>query len=149
MEHQKTWYVIADGGRARFVLKREAQEAYDTRRELVSPDIHSLTHDLGAERPGRVHESATVARHAAEPRVDLHRTAKLRFVDEVAAALNEASALHAFDQLILIAPARALVELKHALDAETKGKVAGQLQKDLTHVPDADLAGHLADLGGD
>lgn len=148
MKHPRTWYVVADGGRARILQKRDEQEAFDTQREFVSADIHRHTHELGAERPGRVHESANSAHHAVEPRVDLHRAEKQNFVDEVATALNEANAQDAFDRLILVAPAHALGELNHALDAATKRKVAAQLQKDLTNVPNADLAEHFADLSG-
>ena len=148
MRHPRTWYVVADGGRARILQKRDEQEAFDTQREFVSADIHRHTHELGAERPGRVHESTNSAHHAAEPRVDLHRVEKQNFVDEVATALNEANAQDAFDRLILVAPAHALGELNHALDAATKRKVAAQLQKDLTNVPNADLAEHFADLSG-
>jgi protein required for attachment to host cells len=66
----------------------------------------------------------------------------------VAAALNDASAGDRFDRLILVAPAHALSELRRALDASTQRKIAGDLQKDLTHVPEADIAEHLADLDG-
>jgi hypothetical protein len=47
-----------------------------------------------------------------------------------------------------VAPAHALSELHQALDAPTRRKIAAQLQKDLTHVPEADLAEHFTDLDG-
>jgi protein required for attachment to host cells len=148
MKHPRTWYVVADGGRARVLQKREGRDGFDIQLELVSTEIHSSTRDLGAERPGRGHESANAAHHAVEPREDLHRAEKLQFVDEVAEALNQANARGAFDRLILVAPARALSELRDALDAETGRKVVGELQKDLTKAPVADLAQHFADVGG-
>lgn len=146
MKHPRTWYVITDGGRARIVQKRDALDAFDTHREFVSADIHRHTHELGMERPGRTHESASSAHHALQPREDLHRADKRNFVYEVARALNEANARDEFDRLILVAPAHALGELHHALDAPTQRKIAAQLQKDLTNVPNADLAKHLSDL---
>jgi protein required for attachment to host cells len=146
MKHPRTWYVITDGGRARIVQKRDAQDAFDTHREFVSADIHRHTHELGVERPGRGHESANPAHHALQPREDLHRADKRNFVYEVARALNEATARDEFDRLILVAPAHALGELNHALDAPTQRKIVAQLQKDLTNVPNADLAKHLSDL---
>jgi protein required for attachment to host cells len=146
MKHPRTWYVITDGGRARILQKRDEQDAFDTRREFVSPDIHRHTHELGVERPGRTHESANSARHAVQPRGDLHRAEKRSFVDEVAKALNEANTRDEFDRLVLVAPAHALGELNHAVDAPTRRKIGAQLQKDLTNVPDADLAKHFTDL---
>jgi protein required for attachment to host cells len=145
MKHPRTWYVITDGGRARIVQKRDAQDTFDTHHEFVSADIHRHTHELGMERPGRTHESAGSAHHALQPREDLHQADKRNFVYEVARALNEANARGEFDRVILVAPAHALGQLNHALDAPTQRKIVAQLQKDLTNVPNADLAMHLSD----
>jgi protein required for attachment to host cells len=81
-----------------------------------------------------------------QPRGDLHRAEKRSFVDEVAKALNEANTRDEFDRLVLVAPAHALGELNHALDAPKQGKIVAQLQKDLTNVPNADLAKRFTDL---
>jgi len=148
VKQARTWYVVTDGGHARILQRRDAQGAFDTLREIVSSDIHRHSHELGTERPGRTHESGTVVRHALQPREDLHQAEKRKFVEEVARALNEANARDEFDRLILVAPAHALNELKHALDAPSQRKVDAQLQKDLTNVPNAELAKHLADLSG-
>jgi protein required for attachment to host cells len=146
MKHPRTWYLVTDGGRARIVRKQDEHDAFDTIREFVSADIHRHSHELGTDRPGRTHESAGSAHHAVQPREDLHRANKRAFVDEVAKAVNDADAGGEFDRLILVAPAHALGELHHALDAATQRKIAGELQKDLTNVPNADLAKHFADL---
>jgi protein required for attachment to host cells len=148
MSSLRTWYVVAEGGRARILTRRRIQAMFDTHSELTSADIHSRSRDLGAERPGRIHESANAARHAAEPRQDFHQAEKLAFIDRLAEVLNAANRSSEFDHLILAAPARALGELNHALDAPTKLKVVFQLQKDLTHVPNAALSEHFSALVG-
>jgi len=155
MKTPRTWYVVADGGRARFLQKRNPRRSFAaphqmfaTDREFVSAHIHDRSSDLGTAPPGRSYESAGFVRHGVQPREDLHRTEKRNFVDEVAAALNDANAGDEFDRLILVAPAHALSEFRRALDGSTQRKIAGELQKDLTHVPEADLAEHLADLDG-
>jgi protein required for attachment to host cells len=146
MKHPRTWYVVADGGRARILQKRDKEDMFDMIRELVSADLHHRTRELGSERPGRIRESASSAHHAVEPRQDLHRAEKRSFVHELAEALNEAGAGNEFDRLILVAPAHSLRTLHDGLDAATKPKVAAQLQKDLTNVPAAELAKHFTDL---
>jgi protein required for attachment to host cells len=148
MSSLRTWYVVADSGSARILTRRVQQAMFDTHTELTSSEIHSHTHDLGAERPGRSHESANAAHHAVEPRQDLHRAGKRAFIENVAEVLNDANRENAFDGLILAAPAHALGDLKHALDASTKLKVVFELQKDLTHVPNAALSEHFAALIG-
>ena len=147
MKHPRTWYVVTDGGRARFLQKREASEAFDTLREFTSADIHNRTQDLGAERPGRGHESGNMGRHAIEPREDLHRAEKRKFVEVVAKAVNEADTHGDFDRLVLVAPAHALNDLEHALGAGTLAKVGARLQKDLTHVPNGELGKHFEGIG--
>jgi protein required for attachment to host cells len=148
MSSLRTWYVVADGGRARILTRRGKRAMFDTHDEFTSSDIHSRTLDLGAERPGRTHESANAAHHAVEPRQDLHQAAKRGFIDHLAEVLNTANRSDAFDSLVLAAPAHALGDLNHALDAPTKLKVVSQLQKDLTHVPNAALSEHFSALIG-
>ena len=135
---------------ARVLQKRgrrgDRQEAFETRQELVSVNLHSHTHELGTERPGGVRERATSAHHAVQPRQDLHQADKQSFVHEATALLNEASQRHEFDGLVLVAPAHALGDLRRALDAATQRKITDELQKDLTNVPNGDLAAHLADV---
>ena len=53
-----------------------------------SADRHERSHDLGRDRPARVKESANAARHAVEPRRDLHEAAKEDFVALVAAEIE-------------------------------------------------------------
>ena len=78
----KIWYVIADGGRARFV-ERDADGAYRTVLSFVASELHQRSHDLGLDRPARVKESATPARHAIEPRRDLKEAVKEDFVRRI------------------------------------------------------------------
>ena len=145
MRHNRIWYVVADGGRARIVTRDEDLH-FHTSREIDSADLHHRSQDLGTERPGRGHESATVARHAVEPRTDPHRQAKSVFVESVAALLDEENVRGSFDQLVLVAPDRVLSQLEHALGKAAAGKIGARLQKDLTRTPDGQLASHLESL---
>ena len=86
MKKAKLWYVIADGGRARFV-ERDEEGAFRTLSSFVSTELHKSAHELGRDRPARVKESATPARHAVEPRRDLHEAAKEDFIRTVATSL--------------------------------------------------------------
>ena len=145
-KHPRIWFVIADGSRARIVVPTEKPGAYATLRELVSADAHLSSHELGSDSPGRAQESAGIGRHAIEPRVDMHDQAKERFAQEVAAALNTAAAQDEFDSLVLVAPPRIAAPLRHALTAGVRGKIAGELAKDLTKTPNDELGSHLAAL---
>jgi protein required for attachment to host cells len=143
MKNARIWYVIADGGMARFV-KRDERGAYRTVLSFVSSELHQRSRDLGLDRPARVKESATPARHAIEPRRDLHEAAKEAFVKLVAEQLDAEHGRGQFDRLVLVAPPGVLTELKTNLSKPLAKLVVGDLQKDLTKVPDHDLTGHLA-----
>lgn len=146
MKKQRTLFVIADGGRVRFVEKRVGEMVFDTVTEFDSPVVHEMTRRLGADRPGRSHESSGPARHAMEPRLDLHTAGKIDFLRGIGGELNAAYRRGEFDHLVLVAPTKALGHLMEALDDETEASVTARLRKDLTRVPDGQLPGHLSDV---
>jgi protein required for attachment to host cells len=146
MKKAKLWYVIADGGRARFV-KRDDNGALRTISSFVSTDLHKRASDLGRDRPVRVMESATPGRSAVEPRRDLKEAAKEDFVKLVAEQLAAEHGRGQFDKLVLVAPPGVLTELKEKLSKPIAKLVVDALQKDLTKVPDHDLTEHLLPPG--
>lgn len=140
MRKRKIWYVIADGGRARFV-EHDEQGAFRTISSFVSTDLHEASRDLVSDRPGRVYESATSSRHGVEPRTDPHEAAKEDFVRYVADQLQ--SEQDNFEEIVLVAPPRVLGQLRTMLAKPIAEAVTRELSKDLTKVPDHDLAEHL------
>jgi protein required for attachment to host cells len=146
MKKKVTWILVADGARAR-ILKNEGpgkglQPAVDEEFHHELP----RTHEMGTERPGRVHESANAARHAMENPVDWHRFEKEKFAKEMAKILDKAGAGGAFDRLVLVAPPKTLGDLRGALAAATRKKVTGELDKDLTQITLGELPEHLGPL---
>ena len=125
-------------------VEREASGAFRTLSSFVSTELHDRSHDLGKDHPGRVKESASPSRHAGEPCRDLHDAAKEDFVRTVAAELSALHAQGQFDELVLVAPARVLGEIKVSLSKPMAKVVVKELQKDLTKVPDHELTGHLS-----
>jgi protein required for attachment to host cells len=143
MKKKRVWYVIADGGRARFV-ERDERGVFRTVSSFVSTELHAKASDLGRDRPTRVMESATPGRSAVEPRRDLKEAAKQDFVKLVAEQIDAEHGRGQFDDLVLVAPPGVLTELRNSLSKPMAELVVDDLQKDLTNVPDHDLAGHLA-----
>jgi protein required for attachment to host cells len=141
----KVWYVIADGGRARFV-ERDDKGAFRTVSSFVSTELHAKSSDLGRDRPARVMESATAGRSAVEPRRDLKEAAKQDFVKLVAEQIDAEHERGQFDNLVLVAPPGVLTELRNNLSRPMTEIVVNDLQKDLTNVPDHDLTEHLASV---
>jgi protein required for attachment to host cells len=143
MKKAKLWYVIADGGRARFV-EQDDRGAFRTLSNFVSTELHKRSEELGLDRQARVQESASPARHAVEPKRDLHDAAKQEFIRTVGAELAGLQKEGSFDELVLVAPPGIIRELKDALSKPVAECVVKELRKDLTKVPDHDLTSHLA-----
>ena len=90
VKHLKLWIVVADGEHARIVAPRE-DGALQTHDRIDSKSAHLRSSDIGADHPGRVQESASAARHGAEPRTDPHEAAKERFARNLGAWLLQSS----------------------------------------------------------
>ncbi len=146
MKPIRTWIVVADGTRARFLVNegpgRGLSEALPEEAGAPLPP----TRELGTDRPGRVFESADGARHAMEPRVDWHRFEKQRFARSVARVIDRGANDRSFDRLILIAPPKTLGDLRAVLGHASRDAVHGELAKDLTKVSIHDLPAHLKDV---
>jgi protein required for attachment to host cells len=138
-----TWFVLADGSRARFLTRRPEGAGFEIAEEFEAPEARVATRDIVSDRPGRIQESANSAHHGVEARHDAHRERKAAFAREVASRLNAASAAGAFDALVLFVASRSLATLRDALDDATRRKVKGEFPKDLTKVPLAELPRHL------
>jgi protein required for attachment to host cells len=142
----KTWVVLADGARARILANEGPGTGLVEVEEWVSAEARKPTRDLGTERPGRGHESATQGRHAITPRADWHDAAEAEFARDLAHYLKTHVDTGAFDQLVLAAPPRALGVLRQVIDPATAGLVKSEINKDLTKIPLADLGSHLDEV---
>jgi protein required for attachment to host cells len=144
MAHSILRIAIVDGEHARF-LQPDADHDLRTIGSLDSTSAHLRSRDIGTDKPGRSFESSASARHGVGQRHDLHAMEKERFVQVIAEQLNAASARGEFSELVVVAPPRALSDLRDALDAATQTKLVGTLEKDLMKTPDHELSAHLRD----
>jgi protein required for attachment to host cells len=143
MAHPLTLCIaIVDGEHARFV-QPDTNNVLCTLNAIDSTSAHLRSRDIGADRPGRTFESASSAHHAISQRHDLHSMEKDKFVRMVAEQLNAEAALGEFDELLLVAPSQAMRELKESLDAATKAKLVGTLERDLVKTADHELWPHV------
>jgi protein required for attachment to host cells len=141
-----TWVLVADGAKAR-LLERDAPTAPlvpASEKCFSESEARAPSRELGADRPGRVHESADTTRHAMAPRVDWHRFAKEQFANSVAEALEEAALQKKYEALILVAPPQTLGDLRGSLGRHTRALVTQEVAKDLTNLPDHEISSHLA-----
>jgi len=143
MKPKRTWILIADGGRARVL---EATGIGHGLHEVDASEADNPvppTHELGRAPPGRVYESVGHQRHAVAPRKDLHQAVETSFAGQIAARLDSALKRDAYDRLVLVAPAHMLGDLRKAITPEMREVVLAEVAKDLTKVPNDEVASHL------
>jgi protein required for attachment to host cells len=143
MKRVKTWILVADGARARIIEclgTGKGIQIADTNR-IEEP--HPPSHELGRDRPARVHDSVGPGRHAVEPKVDPHRQMEAEFADHLANVLSQRLAAGDYDSLLIIAAPETLGDLRKALDEPVRAKVAAEIAKDLTHAANIDVVRQL------
>ena len=142
MRMPKTLYLIADGGRVRYV-ERTGPGHFNTFRKFVSAHIHEKASELLRDRPARVQESATTTRHGIERKINPRDKIEQKFIQEVAADLRDDKTIGGFDNVVIVAPPKLLSVLRESLPQAFVSKLVDSIDKDLTKIPDSELYRHL------
>lgn len=146
MKPIKTWILIADGARARIVVNDGPGHGIEREPEKEFEGVNAPDRDLVSDKPGRSFDRAGQGRHGMEPRSSPHEHEQRVFHHELALYLSDAAKRGAFDRLVVVAPPKALGNLRAEFSPAVQGKVTAELNKDLTHVPIHDLAAHLGSV---
>ncbi len=140
MKPLKTYFVIADGARARWVQRSDVADDFVTVREL------NATSEPHGHPQGVAFEGGTGQRFNVELKNDVVQQRRVRFAEDVAAAINEEARAGGLDRLAVVAPARMLAAIRQRLSAQASARLARTLSKDLTKTPDHELGNWLRPL---
>jgi protein required for attachment to host cells len=135
--------LVSDGKKALFLRNEGDALSRHLVVERVLETENPATRLQGSDRPGRVFGRAGSHRRSGVQTTDRHRFEKNRFAHEVAQALGEHTKTTDVPEIILIAPARTLAELRDQLDKDTTALVTAQIEKDLTKHPIPDIEREL------
>jgi|SRR5579871_2312965 len=126
--------LVADGRKALFLRNHGTPNHVELDVERVLGQEDPPTREQGTDRPGRYRGGSATPRSAFE-QTDWHQIGEDRFAAEVAATVNRLAAANQFQHLILVAPPKALSELRTHLQKNTIEKVLAEIPKDLTNQP--------------
>jgi protein required for attachment to host cells len=143
--HHNDWVLIADGRKALFLVNKGDAELPNLETLRVMEQENPATSEQGTERPGRTHASAGTARSAYE-QTDWHQIEETRFAKELAETLYTAAHKGRFKRLIVVAPPTALGDLRKAFHQEVRGRIAAEVNQDLTNMSIDRIEHHLAQL---
>lgn len=139
------WVVVADGGSFRvFSYDRESR----TLALVPNGAMARATKRSGevmADRPGRSFDSHGSGRHAMEPTMPANRVAEKEFLRGLADRLHIDAQKGHFTELVLIAPPRALGELRGLISAQVDRTITTEIAKDLTGETPHELQSRLRD----
>jgi protein required for attachment to host cells len=136
------WVLVCDGAKALILRNEGDAELVNLRRVEVFAESQLPTHELGADRPGRVHESHDGSRSAvASP--DLHLEREIAFLGTIAATLDKMVRDHAVKALVVVAPPKALGLLRDRLSPAVRAIVTTEIPKDLVKLPIDEIEHHL------
>lgn len=119
-----TWIAVLDGNEARFFALRRSDDG-QIFEEAAGP--LSARRVSRSDKPGR----GVSAGSGGQPKITPQKLDTLQFTRDVAAALDAAFAEKRFDQLVLVAPARLLADLREHLSSRVSASVAHQVPKNL------------------
>ena len=137
-------FIFVGDGRKALFLRNEGDEKFaNFVTERVFGDDNPPTHEQGTDRPGRGFASAASTRRSAMETTDWHEIEEHRFAKRVSAALEDLVRKRAAPALVIVAPPRTLSDLRHALHADVRARVVGEIDKDLTKHPVWEIERHI------
>ena len=138
-----TLIAVADG--AKLLLLRNAGDATHPSLEIVEHETqhHAATHDQGTDRPGKGHNSVGHGRSAVA-QSDWHQLDEDRFAAHAADLLNRLAGGGWAEHVVVVAPPKALGEMRKHYDKALTTRLLGEIHKDLTGFDVAGIAEHLA-----
>jgi len=138
-------FVFVGDGRKALFLRNEGDEKFlNLKTEQVLHDDNPPTREQGSDQPGRAFASVGARRSAVED-TDWHVLEEQRFAHVIADALQRLVRERKIKELVIIAPPRALAELRRAFHSEVKSRIVAEIDKDLTKQPIYEIEKHLAE----
>lgn len=142
----KNWIVVANRSGARVFENLGPGSGLTRLFEIDHPEGRLKDQDFTSDDKGRTHDRVGQGSHKMEPGESPSEHEDRQFARDLAAALTRGLEQHHYTRLYLVAEARFMGEIKAALDKKTATLLDATLDKDLVHVEDRDIAGHLDDL---
>jgi protein required for attachment to host cells len=137
-------FVFVGDGRKALFLRNDGDEKFpNLKTEQVFKDENPLTHEQGSERPGRVSKALESSQRSAVEAVDWHQIEEHRFAKKVAAAMEQVVRERRVPALVVVAPPRTLADLRQAFHVDVRARIIGEIDKDLTKHPVAEIERHL------
>jgi protein required for attachment to host cells len=139
-----TWILVADGARARVFAANRPGKGLREALPMAFVGVNLPARARAHDRPGRAFDRFGPGRHDLRGNANPHGRAKTALARDVARHLEDAARRARFDRLVVVAPPRALGEVRAALGPEAARRVVAEVGKDLSRLPKARIVPHLS-----
>jgi protein required for attachment to host cells len=138
-------FIFVGDGRKALFLRNEGDEKFANfvTEQVIVEESNPATHEQGADKPGRGFAHAGGERRVAFETTDWHELEEHRFTQRVTEALERLVRERHAPALVIVAPPRALADLRDALHADVKPLVRLEINKDLTKQPVWEIEKHV------
>lgn len=140
---RNAYVIVGDGRKALFLRNDGNGAALALKTEQVLHNDNPPTREQGSDQPGRSFQSFGSSRSAVE-QTDWHEIGEQRFARTVADALEALARDRDIPGFVIVAPPRALADLRQFFGSDTKHRILAEIDKDLTGHPIKDIEKHLA-----
>jgi protein required for attachment to host cells len=134
---------VGDGRKALFLHNAGDEKFPNLKTERLFTDDNPPTHEQGSDRPGRAFKRAGTNLRSGVGDTDWHDLEEHRLIQRVAAAMERLVRERKVKALVIVAPPRALADLRQALHADVKERIIAEIAKDLTKHPVYEIEKHL------
>lgn len=128
-----TWLVVANSSSAKIYKVGHKQTLVELE-VFDHPESRLHNRDLVSDRPGRDFESMGNTRHAMEPRVWPQQQQVINFAKQLADHLEQALHKGEYEKIYIAATPTMLGQLRGSFHPNTTKHVAGEVDKDMTHM---------------
>ena len=128
--------VVADG-RKMLLFRNEGDERFP-KLEVVEHEEKSVParEDFATDEPGTMRDyGAGMNQRSGMEETDFHQLEEDRFAADTAEMLRKRALRNEFTKLIVVAPPRALGELRKHYHKEVEARIIGEIAKDLANRP--------------
>jgi protein required for attachment to host cells len=139
----ESWVVVCDGAKALIMQNAGDNQLMNLQVHETMKQPNEADRDIGADKPGRSHQANGHSGSAVEE-TSWHDQAEEAFLKLVAAKLDDLVRQKDARRIVLVAPPKALGQIRPSLSADTKAAITAEVAKDLTSFPIDQIERHLA-----
>ena len=139
----ESWVVVCDGAKALIMQNAGDNQLMNLQVHETMAQPNEADRDIGAGKPGRSHQANGQSGSAVEE-TSWHDQAEETFLKRVAAKLDDLVHEKDAKRIVLVAPPKALGQIRPSLSADTQAAITAEVAKDLTNFPIDQIERHLA-----